>query len=108
MSDSEKEAALLGGIILRPALMDDVRRVVGASDFKETRHRYVYMAMLNLHKRGDAIDVVTLEGELDRMSLLSAIGGVAFIGELALRVPTEVETLRLALRLPFRDRDGGN
>jgi replicative DNA helicase len=46
--------------------------------------------------RGDAqlraanrpIDVVTVEGEIARAGKLEAIGGVAFLGELALRVPT--------------------
>ena len=39
-------------------------------------------------RRRKPIDVVTLENEIEKQGKLDAIGGIAFLGELALRVPT--------------------
>ena len=42
----------------------------------------------NLEAVAKPIDVVTLENEIAKGGKLDAIGGIAFLGELALRVPT--------------------
>jgi hypothetical protein len=57
-------------------------------DFYDHKHKVVFEAVRNLEVAGKPIDVVTLENEIERVGKLDAIGGVAFLGELALRVPT--------------------
>lgn len=83
----EGEASVLGGIILRNdalALLD----VLEVDDFYDLRHKVVFAAMRNLEASAKPIDVVTLENEISRIGKLDAIGGVAYLGELTLRVPT--------------------
>jgi hypothetical protein len=48
----------------------------------------VWQAIRNLEATSKPIDVVTLEVEIEKQGKLDAIGGIAFLGELALRVPT--------------------
>jgi len=84
---TDAEASILGGVILRNAVLDElVDLCVG--DFYDPRHRVVFSAMRNLEERATPIDIVTLENEIAKAGKLAAIGGVAFLGELTLRVPT--------------------
>jgi replicative DNA helicase len=81
------EASILGGVILHNealALVPDIE----TEDFYDHRHRVVWEGIRNLEAAGTPIDVVTLENEIEKAGKLEAIGGMAFLGELALRVPT--------------------
>lgn len=86
-NDSDLEAAILGGIFLRQenlALVPELE----PGDFYDFKHRAVFEAMRNLEARSTPIDPATVEFELARLDKLDAVGGVAFLGELTLRVPT--------------------
>ncbi|MBC8464863.1 MAG: replicative DNA helicase, partial [Parcubacteria group bacterium] len=56
--DSEK--ALLGAIMIKPAAMIDVADLVTPEMFYADKHRIIYETMLELHKRGDPIDILSL------------------------------------------------
>ncbi|HEY0988843.1 MAG TPA: DnaB-like helicase C-terminal domain-containing protein, partial [Kofleriaceae bacterium] len=83
----EAEASILGGIILRNDVLTQLD-TVEVEDFYDNRHKVVFQAIRNLEASARPIDVVTLENEIAKAGKLDAIGGVAFLGELTLRVPT--------------------
>ena len=83
----DSEASILGGVILQNSALALVPSLE-VEDFYHPRHQIVFAAMRELESQSKPIDVVTLEEEIERMGKLDAIGGVAFIGELALKVPT--------------------
>jgi replicative DNA helicase len=83
----EAEASILGGIILRNRVLDEIVELE-AEAFYDNRHKVVFQAIRNLEAAARPIDVVTLENEIQRSGKLEAIGGVGFLGELTLRVPT--------------------
>ncbi|MCA9679162.1 MAG: replicative DNA helicase [Kofleriaceae bacterium] len=83
----DAEASVLGGILLRNEVLTNLD-VLEVDDFYDPRHKAVFAAMRNLEATAKPIDLVTLEAELDKAGKLEPIGGVAFLGELALRVPT--------------------
>jgi replicative DNA helicase len=83
----DAEASVLGGILLRPDVLQSLD-TLEVDDFYDPRHKAVFAAMRNLEATTRPIDVVTLEVELEKVGKLDAIGGVAFLGELALKVPT--------------------
>lgn len=83
----DAEASILGGVILKNealALLPDVE----TEDFYHHQHKVVWEAIRNIEARQGRIDVVTLENEIEARGKLEAIGGIGFLGELALRVPT--------------------
>lgn len=84
---TEAEASILGGIILRNSVLAQLD-TLEVEAFFDPRHRVVFGAMRALEAANKPIDVVTLEGEITKHGRLDAIGGVAFLGELVLRVPT--------------------
>lgn len=85
--DLDAEQSILGGILLRN---DALARIdtLEPDDFYDLKHKVVFQAMRNLQAARCPIDVVTVETEIVKAGKLDAIGGVAFLGELTLRVPT--------------------
>src|SRR4051812_38186053 len=83
----DAEASILGGVILRNDVLVNLE-TLEVDDFYDNRHKVVFQAIRNLEATARPIDVVTLENEIEKAGKLEAIGGIAFLGELALRVPT--------------------
>ena len=91
------EASILGGVLLRRECLDlpDVDRLT-VEDFYSPKHQAVWMAMQNLKSQLAPIDPVTVEAELARLGKSDAVGGLAFMGELACRVPSPDNVARYA------------
>jgi replicative DNA helicase len=83
----DAEASVLGGVILRNDVLLHLEQLE-TGDFYDHRHKVIWDAIRNLEAAARPIDVVTLEVEIEKGGKLEAIGGIAFLGELALRVPT--------------------
>ena len=83
----DAEASVLGGILLRNDILVQLD-TLEVDDFYDNRHKVVFQAIRQLEASARPIDVVTLENEIEKQGKLDAIGGVAFLGELAMRVPT--------------------
>lgn len=85
--NADAEASVLGGIILRNEQLAELD-TLETDDFYLYQNKVVFEAMRNLEARSLPIDVVTLDEEISKRGKSEAIGGMAFLGELALRVPT--------------------
>lgn len=83
----EAEASVLGGVLLRNDVLTQLDNLED-EDFYDPKHRLVFAAMRKLEQKAKPIDEITLEEELSMMGKLDAIGGLAFLSELALKVPT--------------------
>lgn len=94
-------ASVLGGIIIHNDVLAQLPDLE-VDDFFDMRHRVVFGAMRALEAASKPIDHVTLELEIERQEKLDAIGGIAFLGELALAAadvrPAGVSNLAVALR----------
>ncbi|ACY17000.1 replicative DNA helicase [Haliangium ochraceum] len=86
-SNVDAEASVLGGILLRNDVLSRLDTLEEA-DFYDPRHAAIFAAMQRLETQTKPIDEVTLEDELQKVAKLEAVGGLAFLSELALRVPT--------------------
>ncbi|MCE9573594.1 MAG: replicative DNA helicase [Deltaproteobacteria bacterium] len=91
----DAEASILGGILLRNEVLSNLD-TLETDDFYDPRHKAVFAAIRSLEAMSRPVDVVTLEVEIEKTGKLDAIGGVAFLGELALRVPTPDNVLHYA------------
>src|SRR6266481_3511198 len=91
----DAEASILGGVILRNDVLLHLESLE-TDDFYDHRHKVVFEAIRNLEAVAKPIDVVTLENEIEKGGKLDAIGGIAFLGELTLRVPTADNVLSYA------------
>jgi replicative DNA helicase len=85
--DAERSA--LGGVLVKPSAFDEMATTITADDFLLPAHREIFAAMLELDKRRQPIDVVSLGDELkNRGSLARLENGQAYLIELANAVPT--------------------
>lgn len=84
---TELEASVLGGILLRNETLATIP-LLEPWHFYDHRNHVVFQAIRALEFRGVPIDTATVEAEVEKAGKLDAVGGPAYIGELALRVPT--------------------
>lgn len=100
------EASVLGGVLVRPAVLDKLAELE-VDHFVDYRHKVVFAAMRSLAAAGTPIDHTTLEQEIARGGKLEAVGGIAFLGELAINVPTPDNVLAYAkdVRVAWRNRE---
>ena len=86
--DLEAERAVLGSLMLDAAAAAEVRDILYAEDFYAERHALIYRAAVALTDRGDPIDEITLRAQLERSNMVGRAGGIGYIAELTLTVPT--------------------
>ncbi|MDM8206027.1 replicative DNA helicase [Ligilactobacillus salivarius] len=84
----EAEQAVLGAIFLNTDALADAMEYVEADDFYRRAHQILFQAMVDLNNDGEAIDVLTVQNYLTTNNQLDDVGGVAYIAELAISVPT--------------------
>lgn len=85
-SNESAERALLGSILMRPAIFFDCAALVNESMFFLEKHRTIFAAILALHREDAPIDLLTLANKLD--VALPAIGGRTYLVQLTQSVPS--------------------
>lgn len=93
--DLVAEASVLGGVLLRAEVLLDLPELE-VDDFYDDKHKIVFGAMRTLEAAGRPIDTVTLHSEIARQGRADAIGGIAFLAELTLQVPTSDNVIAYA------------
>ncbi|MDE2100188.1 MAG: AAA family ATPase [Patescibacteria group bacterium] len=84
----EAEQAVLGSLLLEPALLTDVSESISSVDFYRKAHRMVYAAIIELQGAGATIDSLTVAQALKDKGVLDDIGGRQYLIDLALGVST--------------------
>lgn len=75
---SDAEFALVAGLLLKPDLLTRIGRLA-EDDFFNPRHRVVFEAVKALYDRGDPVDPMTLQAQIEKTGMLTAVGGLAGI-----------------------------
>src|SRR5512147_2209304 len=97
-SRPEAERSLLGALLIDGGLLTRVMEHVIPEDFATEPHRLVYEACLGLSDRKEAVDLVTVQAELERNGRLERAGGAAYLSGLLDNVP-DVESVESYARL---------
>jgi len=84
--DSEK--ALLGAIMLRPSSINDIIDSIKSESFYSEKHRLIFKGMLDLYKRSEPIDLLSLASRLQEQKVLDQVGGNTYLTELVNAVPS--------------------
>jgi replicative DNA helicase len=83
----DAEKGVLGSLLLVPELCDEVSLVVRAEDFYSDANQKIYTCMLDMHNSGGRIDHMLLVEQLKKCGDLEAIGGMAYLVEVAQAAP---------------------
>jgi len=78
----EAERAVLGAVLLEPAILPRAIELLTPDEFYKDGHRKIYGAMLRLFERSEAADLLTVSEELRRAGELEEVGGQAALATL--------------------------
>lgn len=94
--DLEAEQATLGAMLVEPTAASVAMAIVEEDDFYREVHRIIFRAMMTLHSRNEAVDLVTVGAELRRRAQLENVGGGEYLTALIGQVPTAAHVTRYA------------
>jgi len=83
----EAEQAVLGSLLIDPHMCDEVATILRPEDFYADAHARLFRHLLEMHESGSTIDVTLLVERLRRAGELEAVGGTAYLAEVAAAVP---------------------
>jgi replicative DNA helicase len=78
----EAERAVLGAILLEPALLPRAIELLLPEEFYKEAHRKVFGAMIRLFERGEPADVITVTEALRREGVFEEVGGHTLLATL--------------------------
>lgn len=84
----EAEQSVLGAILIENSALYKAIELVSANDFYKEAHRRIFLAMLELCEKNEAIDLVTLTEYLRKKNEIESIGGATYLSLLSNAVPT--------------------
>jgi replicative DNA helicase len=85
---NEAEQSFLGALLLDKDAIIKVGDQVMPDDFYRDVHRMIYEAMLDLYKKREPIDLLSLATRLEERKQLETVGGRAYLISLSNAVPT--------------------
>lgn len=86
----EAEEAVLGAILVNPMSLGRIVEFLKPETFYKPAHKVIYEAILELFKKNEPIDIVTVSEHLRNKEELDTAGGRSYINDLALNVVTTV------------------
>ena len=86
--DLAAEQAVLGAVFLDSERLVEIKEFLSSDDFYKNAHKIIFRTMEKLSDAREAIDVLTIRSHLENQGELEAIGGIAYIAELATATPT--------------------
>lgn len=88
--NNDAEVALLGSILLRNKVLDDVQAIVTSDDFYQVGHQAIWNAIVGLKtdRPNVSVDIMSLTQYMSQKGTLSEAGGAAYIASLTDSVPS--------------------
>ena len=88
----EAEEAVIGSLLIDGECFTRIAPVLQPGDFYRERNQLCFAAAQALSERDQAIDQLTLAGELARTEKLDVVGGMAYLSHLVSITPTSVHS----------------
>ena len=84
----EVERAVLGAMVIDQRAVGRAIEILDETCFYHVPHGLIFLAILSLYERNEAVDQLTLGEELKRRGQLEEVGGVVYLATLAMEVAT--------------------
>ena len=94
--DMEAERGVLGSILLKPEVCDEVTMELRASDFYDDANRTLYEHMLTMHDTGKKVDIMLLVDRLRSDNVFQDIGGAPYLALISKSVPNAAHAIYYA------------
>jgi replicative DNA helicase len=83
----DAEKGVLGSLLLVPEMCDEVALIVRPADFYADENQKLFGHLMAMHEEGKRIDATLLIERLKQAGDFEAVGGAAYLGEVAQSVP---------------------
>ncbi len=80
--DRDAERAVLGAVLLDPAVLDDVVAILSAKDFHSTLHQQAFEALLALWAEGKSLDSITLPARMRELAAVDEVEARTYVSSL--------------------------
>lgn len=90
----EAEQTVLGALLMDPEAIIKVSDLLQPEDFYEPSYRIIYSAIVDLYQSHQPVDIVTVTSKLQDEKKIQAVGGSAFLAELAAKVPVSAHIFK--------------
>ena len=84
----EAEQSVLGSVLLEPECFSRILEKIKVDDFFLNQNKEIYSAMLDFFNQSKPIDIVSLKEQLTVRGTLEGAGGLEYLKEIAMFVPT--------------------
>ena len=92
----EAEESLISGILIDNSTLLDILEILSPEDFYKTVHQKIFSAIVDLFRKNEPVDLVTLANILKEQNKLEEIGGAAYLAEIVDTVPLAVNAQHYA------------
>ena len=86
--NDDAEKSVLGSIILDKDVLFEVLEFLKPEDFYSEMHKEIYTAIVELNRKNEPVDTLTVAEELKKRKSLEMVGGRAYIAFLSTVVPS--------------------
>jgi len=86
--NEDAEKSVLGSVILDKDALYEVLEILKPEDFYNEMHKEIYSAVIELYRKNQPVDILTLSEELKKRKSLEMVGGRAYIALLSTIVPS--------------------
>ena len=84
----EAEQSVLGCMLLDKESVATATDFLNSDDFYADAHKEIFDSMVEIYDRGEPVDLVTVTEQLRQRGTLEAVGGVAYLSDLSMAVPS--------------------
>ncbi len=84
----DAEKSVLGSVILDKSALIEVVEILKPDDFYSQMHKEIYEAVVDLYRKNEPVDILTLAEALKMRKTLEMVGGRGYLGLLSSSVPS--------------------
>ncbi|MFY9176999.1 MAG: replicative DNA helicase [Caldicoprobacterales bacterium] len=84
----EAEQSVLGCMLLDKESVATATDFLDSDDFYADAHKEIFDSMVEIYDRGEPVDLVTVTEQLRQRGTLEAVGGVVYLSDLSMTVPS--------------------
>jgi replicative DNA helicase len=92
----EAEKALLGSVMIRPEVMDDINDIVNDRSFYSNQNRAIWSVLFEFYGKSTPIDILSVSSRLKEKGELENAGGMAYLTEVINAVPSSANATHYA------------
>lgn len=86
--NDDAEKSVLGSILLDKDALYEVLEILKPEDFYNEMHKEIFSAIIELYRKSQPVDILTVSEELKKRKSLEMVGGRAYIALLSTVVPS--------------------